>query len=92
MHFEWNTFNMSQENTHKNDIFIISLINFVISSDGAYINWIVTHEGKYNKAAWKWGDNIHFEKRGLVKLLLLVVLSFLNYLDTNTNMRFKQFI
>ena len=66
-------------------IHVMSAINFVLSNEGAYVNYMATAAGLYNKALWPEGDDLKFRERGLCNHMFLIIKSFLSYVSTSAS-------
>lgn len=53
----------------------VCMASFVITIDGAYINYIATNSAKFCRPPWEYGDNKAYQGRGLATLFLLIILS-----------------
>ena len=67
---------------NEGKIVILSLLNFVFSKEGAYINWLASIDGGmlYNKRFWSNGDDGTFRKRGFGTLLIRTLRLYADYL------------
>ena len=66
----------------KNQIEVLSAINFCLTPYGIFINWLRTKQAKFNTMAFSHGDNDFYEGRGLGFFLIEQIFHFSKMLAT----------